>query len=72
MRAFELKPEGRSLFEPFSIQVDIETLDQLKAFERAAVRMTNGHGVELHELLRRKLDRFEASEPVSAAVRPSP
>lgn len=69
MRAFELKPEGQALFEPFSIQVDIESIDQLRAFERAAVRMANGHGVELHELLKRKLDRFEVE---AALVREGP
>lgn len=46
----EYKPE----FVPFSIRIDIKDRDQLEALRVAAAHMTNGHGMELYDLLEDK------------------
>lgn len=41
-------------FQAFSIQIDIENTDELRALTRAADSMTNGHGLQLYDLLQSK------------------
>lgn len=41
-------------FVTFSIRIDIENRDQLEALRVAAAHMTNGHGLELYDLLEAK------------------
>ncbi len=45
-------------FYSFRVEIDIENEDQLCAFLAAVGRMTNGHGIDLYELLKGKAIEF--------------
>jgi hypothetical protein len=59
MRAREVQGQPEVAFRRFSVQIDIENIDQLRALTAAAARLCNGHGLELYPLLKDQLDQYD-------------
>ena len=51
-------PLPRPEFVPFAVVIEVEGPDALRQLLRAAGTMTNGHGLELYDLLNAKCDEF--------------
>lgn len=57
-------PLPRPVLERFSIRIDIDDADQLRALVAAAGKMCNGHGLQLYGLLKSRLDAYERMLPL--------
>jgi hypothetical protein len=55
-------PLPRPEFVPFSIVIEIEEPGALRNLTRAAGTMTNGHGLQLYDLLKTKCDEFSLED----------
>lgn len=55
--------DADSRFIPFRISIHVTTRDELYSLTRAAARMTNGHGLQLLDILKRKCERFDVEQP---------
>lgn len=58
MKVEEIEPSRpEPVFVRFAISIEIRSKEELHALLRAAARMTNGHGVQLYDLLLEKWKR---------------